>query len=70
MRFLADQDVWQVTLDLLMDWNHDVVTAKQIGMDRASDEDLLIQAEKDNRLFITRDIFDHKKSTNGIKMTL
>ena len=55
MRFLADQDVWKVTLDLLRDWDHDVLTAKQIGMARASDEDLLKEARRDNRLFITRD---------------
>jgi len=72
MRFFADQDVWKVTLDLLRNWNHDVVTAKQIGMDRAPDEDLLIQAESDNRLFITRDkdygslIFLGNVSSSGV----
>ena len=54
MRFLADQDVWKVTLDLLRVWDHDVVTARQIGMARASDSDLLRQAERDGRLFNTR----------------
>ena len=42
-------------MDLLRDWDHDVVTAKQIGMARASDSDLLREAERDGRLFITRD---------------
>jgi predicted nuclease of predicted toxin-antitoxin system len=53
--FLADQDIWKVTLDLLRSWGHNVVTAKEIGMARASDEDLLKVAKGENRLFITRD---------------
>ncbi len=55
MRFLADQDIWKITVDMLRNWGHDVVTAKDMGMARASDSELLIEAEKDNRLFITRD---------------
>lgn len=55
MFFLADQDIWKVTLDLLRSWGHNVVTAKEIGMARASDEDLLKVAKGENRLFITRD---------------
>jgi predicted nuclease of predicted toxin-antitoxin system len=55
MRFLADQDVWKHTVDLLEAWGHDVATAKKIGMARGSDRDLLIRAERDRRLLITRD---------------
>lgn len=55
MRFLADQDVWKLTLDLLREWGHDVVTAKEIGMATAGDEELLRQAKRDGRLFVTRD---------------
>ena len=55
MFFLADQDIWKVTLDLLRSWGHNVVTAKEIGMARASDEDLLKVAKGENRLFIIRD---------------
>jgi hypothetical protein len=51
--FLADQDIWKVTLDLLRSWGHNVVTAKEIGMARASDEDLLKVTKGENRLFIT-----------------
>jgi predicted nuclease of predicted toxin-antitoxin system len=53
--FLADQDVWKITLDLLRAWGHDVVTVYEIGMARASDDSLLREAERDGRLFITRD---------------
>ena len=55
MHFLADQDIWKVTLDLLKGWGHDVLQASEIEMARASDEALLKRARKDNRIFITRD---------------
>lgn len=55
MRFLADQDVWKVTVDLLREWGHDVLTAMEGGMARATDEELLEEARKDNRILITRD---------------
>jgi predicted nuclease of predicted toxin-antitoxin system len=55
VRFLADQDVWKVTLDLLQAWEHDVILAREIGMARSSDQELLLRATKDKRLLITRD---------------
>jgi len=55
MRLLAYQDIWKLTVALLREWAHDVVTAIEIGMARAADEDLLKQAKADNRLLITRD---------------
>ncbi len=55
MNFLADQDVWRVTLDLLQSWGHDVLSAREIGMERGSDQELLLRAGKDKRLLITRD---------------
>jgi predicted nuclease of predicted toxin-antitoxin system len=55
MRFLADQGVWKITVDTLRNWDHDVVTAKELGMARASDIELLTEAKQVNRLFITRD---------------
>ena len=36
MRFLADQDVYQVTIEWLRNEVHDVVTAKELGMERTS----------------------------------
>ena len=55
MKFLADQDVWNGTLGLLRTLGHDVLSAKEIGMARGSDQDLLKKAWNDKRLLITRD---------------
>ncbi len=40
MRLLVDQDVYYVTIEWLRKEGHDVVTAKELGMQRAADEDL------------------------------
>lgn len=55
MRILADQDVYKITIDKLKEWKQDIVTAKDLGMDRASDEELLLVAKETERLLITRD---------------
>jgi len=55
MRFLADHDVYKLTIEYLREWGHDVITIKELGMSRASDEDLLNKARETNRLLITRD---------------
>jgi hypothetical protein len=47
MRFLVDQDVWKVTFDLLRAWKHDVVSARELGMARSSDKELLLRAAKE-----------------------
>jgi predicted nuclease of predicted toxin-antitoxin system len=55
MRLLVDQDVWKITVDLLKYWGHDVLTAEEVGMARGRDEELLKEAKRDDRIFITRD---------------
>jgi predicted nuclease of predicted toxin-antitoxin system len=55
MRLLTDQDVYRITVEQLKKWGLDVVTAKELGMKRAADKDLLRRAIETNRLFITRD---------------
>ncbi|OGW40596.1 MAG: hypothetical protein A2Y97_05060 [Nitrospirae bacterium RBG_13_39_12] len=55
MRLLIDQDVYRITIEQLRKWGHDVLTAKELGMQRAIDKDLLRKAIETNRLFITRD---------------
>jgi predicted nuclease of predicted toxin-antitoxin system len=55
MHFLADQDVYQVTIEWLRKEGHDVVTAKELRMQRAADLDLLKRAKGKDRLFLTRD---------------
>jgi predicted nuclease of predicted toxin-antitoxin system len=55
MRLLLDQDVYAITARFLRGLNHDVVTAADIGGSRAADEDLLVIAQEQGRLFVTRD---------------
>ena len=55
MRILTDQDVYKVTVDELMEWGHDVLTAKDMGLERSSDEILLNKAKEMKRLLVTRD---------------
>ncbi len=55
MHILTDQDVYKVTIDELREWGHDVLTAKDLGLERASDEILLSKAKEMKRLLVTRD---------------
>ena len=55
MRFLADHDVYAVTLRFLRQLGHDVVLARELALSRASDEDLLRVAREHRRIMITRD---------------
>jgi len=72
MHILTDQDVYKITVDKLRKWGYDVVTAKDIGMHQAEDEDLLKTAKKAGRLLITRDkdfgalIFLREKASLGV----
>lgn len=55
MRFLLDQDVYRTTARFLSDLEHDVVSASQIGLSQADDEELLRVAQEQQRIFVTRD---------------
>ncbi len=72
MHFLTDQDVYQMTIDFLVELGHSVVAVREIGMHRASDHELLKKAKKMNRIFITRDkdfgalVFLEKTSSSGV----
>jgi Domain of unknown function (DUF5615) len=55
MRFLADQDVYGVTIQFLRGLGHDVATAAEWGMSQSADEELLRSAHADRRVFVTRD---------------
>jgi predicted nuclease of predicted toxin-antitoxin system len=72
MRLLADQDVYQVTIDRLKQWGHDVVTVKELGLQGSPDEDVLRIARIENRLLITRDkgfgtlVFLNKTLSTGV----
>ncbi len=72
MRFLADQDIYKITMDHLREWGHDLLTAQDLGLQQASDEDLLKRARGKNRLLLTRDkgfgglVFLHKELSTGV----
>lgn len=55
MRFLADQDVYALTINFLRGLGNDVVTAAQLGMAQAEDAELLRLAQQQARTFVTRD---------------
>ena len=55
MRFIADQDVYNLTIEELRKWGHEVITARDLGMQQASDEDLLDKARALSFIFLTRD---------------
>jgi len=55
MRLLADQDIYKITIDHLREWGHDLLTAKELGLQQVPDEDLLRRAQKEDRLLLTRD---------------
>jgi predicted nuclease of predicted toxin-antitoxin system len=55
MRFLLDQDVYATTVRFLEQLGHDVVPVSQLGLSRASDEELLRVAQEERRLLVTRD---------------
>ena len=55
MKFLLDQDVYALTVRFLREQGHDVITASELGLSRAKDEQLLVTANELKRIFVTRD---------------
>ena len=55
MKLLLDQDIYATTKRFLVGLGHDVVAAHQLGLSRASDEDLLKVAQEKGRILVTRD---------------
>src|SRR4051794_41004473 len=55
MKFLADQDVYAVTIGFLRSLGHDVVPAAQVGLAQALDTELLRVAREQARILVTRD---------------
>lgn len=55
MRLLVDQDVYHATLIWLRNEGHEAVAVRELGLQRAADEDLLRKAGETGRLFLTRD---------------
>ncbi len=55
MKFLLDQDVYAVTARFLSHAGYDIILAAEIGLSRASDEEILKISQEQNRILITRD---------------
>ena len=55
MKFLADQDVFALTIKLISALGHDVIPVAQLGLAQADDAALLRVAHEQGRVFITRD---------------
>src|SRR5207302_1646504 len=55
MKFVADQDVYAITIGLLSGLGHDIVPAAQLGLAQAEDAELLRVAHEQDRIFLTRD---------------
>jgi len=55
MKFLADQDVYAITIDFLTRLGHEVIPVAQVGLARATDSQLLRFANEQRRIFMTRD---------------
>jgi len=55
MKLFIDQDVYRVTIEFLKRQGHDVISAKEVGLSSASDEELIIWARQNKRILVTRD---------------
>ena len=72
MRFLADHDVYFLTIQELRRAEHDVITAKELQMQEADDSELLAKAKALDRIFISRDkdfgtlVFLHARTSPGV----
>ena len=55
MKFLADEDVYAVTVQFLRELGHEVATAAECGMSQAADAELLRAAQAEGQVFVTRD---------------
>ncbi|MGV2829762.1 DUF5615 family PIN-like protein [Myxosarcina sp. GI1(2024)] len=55
MKFLLDQDVYGVTVKFLNECGYDFIRVIDLDLARASDEEILRVAQKQNRILITRD---------------
>jgi len=55
MRFLLDQDVYDLTARFLTEIGHDLVVAADAGLSTAPDIEVLRAAQADRRILVTRD---------------
>ena len=55
MKLLLDQDIYFVTERFLRSLKHDIITAKELELSQAKDEELLQVARVQERILVTRD---------------
>jgi len=55
MKFLLGQDVYALTAHFLKSLRHDVITAREVGCSQSADSDLIIKAQEQGRILVTRD---------------
>ena len=55
MRFLLDQNLSPLLVELLGRLGHDAVHVRQLGMSRASDAEIMAAARDDNRVVVSGD---------------
>ena len=55
MRFLADECVWQITIEFLQHEGHQVIRAFDVGLRETDDQIILDYAVSENCILITRD---------------
>jgi len=55
LKSLLDQDVYAITARFLAALGHDLIRAVEVGLSRASDEDILPEARSRERLLVIRD---------------
>ena len=55
MRFLLDQDVYELTARLPVESGYDVLRVRDLGLSRADDVTLLKTARERGRIMVTRD---------------
>ncbi|MEK7534443.1 MAG: DUF5615 family PIN-like protein [Patescibacteria group bacterium] len=55
MKFLIDQDVYQLTIEVIKDLGHAVIPVKDVGLSTAADETILTYAFSHKLILVTRD---------------
>ncbi len=55
MTILADECVYQITVDCLRSWGFSTITAQETGLTGAKNGEVLAYAQKNNCVFLSRD---------------
>lgn len=72
MRFLIDQDVYQITIEFIKNLGYEVIPVKEVGLATAEDETILTYALSHKIILVTRDndygalVFLRHKKHSGV----